>query len=127
MASLLSVAVGILSLAGLANAENATTVCAWFQGRAGTVRDTLYIDGGLLINNSWSAGGWESENPQQWEPEAYLYRFNYGTPFKYQDSPPDLNELLEKTYLTATGARYDAPLYRDGAMFTNEYELYTFG
>lgn len=127
MASLLSTAVGILSLSVLINAQNATTICAWFQPRAGTVRDTLYIDGGLLVNNSWVNNGWGSEDPQQDEPSGYLYHFNYSRPFSFQNSPPNLDNLLQKTYLTATGARYDAPLYKDGAMFTSAFELYTFG
>lgn len=124
---LLEIALFVLSLVVRSSAQDGTVICAWAQSRAGTVRDTLYIDGGVTVNNTWSSSGWTNQNPEQREPPAYLYKFNYSTPFSYQDTPPNLDALLGKEYLAVNGARYDARLYRLGALFADDFELYTYG
>jgi hypothetical protein len=114
-------------LIALTNAQEAPVICAWAQGRAGTVRDTLYLDGGVTVNNTWSPSGWTNQNPKTREPPAYLYKFNYSTPFSYQETPPDLDALLGQQPLTVDGARYNAKLYRGGSMLTDDFEIYTYG
>ena len=56
-----------------------------------------------------------------------FFNFNYSTPFEYSDSPPDINALVQVKFLTVGASHYDAPLYQGGAMFTDDYELYTYG
>jgi hypothetical protein len=116
-----------LALITFAAAQDAPLICAWAQGRAGTVRDALYLDGGTAVNNTWSASKWENTNPQTGLPPGYLFKFNYSTPFSYQDEPPDLSALLGRDELGADGTRINVPLYRGGAMLTDDFELYTFG
>ena len=117
----------IISLVGLATAQTENTICAWYQGRASTVRDTLFIDGGTFINNTWSGTAWTNTNPPQQDPKGYLFEYNYSTAFQYSDTPPDVDALLQKVPLTVDASRFDAPLYGGGAMFADEYELYTYG
>jgi hypothetical protein len=116
-----------VALIALTEAQDTPLLCAWAQGRAGTVRDALYLDGGYVVNNTWSASKWENTNPRTGLPEGYLFKFNYSTPFRYQDQPPDLGSLLGRNELGADGARINVPLYRGGTMLTDDFELYTFG
>jgi hypothetical protein len=116
-----------ISLVFSVMASTDRTICAWFQSRSGTVRDALFIDGGTLINNTWDGTAWANSNPDQWNPKGIMYEFNYSASFEYSDSPPDVNTLLQLRPLAVDASRYDAPLYRSGAMFTDDFELYTYG
>ncbi len=117
----------VFSLASFTLAQSDTAICAWYQSRGGTVRDAFFIDGGGIINNTWGGKSWSNTNPNQQYPSAYLFNFNYSTPFEYSDSPPDINALVQVKFLTVGASHYDAPLYQGGAMFTDDYELYTYG
>ena len=106
----------IVSLMAVSIAQS-NTLCGWTSSRTGTVRDALYIDGGIAANDTG----------RQWEPLGSIYKFNYSTPFDYTGSQLNMMELLESMSLTSTGATYDAPPYRGGAMFVDDFELYTYG
>jgi hypothetical protein len=119
----------VLPSAYFAVAQSDHTPCAWNHPRAGSVRNALYLDGGQYYLSTWVAGNWTSHgsfipaNP----PAGQLQRFNYSMPFSSDQSTP-IN-ITDKTVLMAVtaGGSYNAPWYQDGAMFTDDNELYTFG
>ena len=113
MALLANVLWGVIGLVSFTTAQHKAT-CGWTQSRAGTVRDALFIDGGIVVD----------KDDGTWEPSKWLYKFNYSTPFDYRDGEFNIFGLLQNDSL---GSGYDAPLYRGGAMFVDDYELYTYG
>ena len=114
----------LLSLIGFTIATDAN-ICNWYLSRAGTVRNGLFIDGGTFYNGTWNGTGWDVSSTTE-DPVGSTWEFNYGTSFEYSNSPPDLNTLLQQKPYTS-GSSFDAPSYRSGAMFTDDYELYTYG
>ncbi|ETN41026.1 uncharacterized protein HMPREF1541_02960 [Cyphellophora europaea CBS 101466] len=115
----------LLGLSVLTLAQNDQRICAWYRPRYGSVRDALYIDGGTILENGWQDGSWASSNPTQTYPSGVLYALNFSNTFEGLE-PVDLRELLTELPLTA-GGPYDAPDFSEGAMFTSDYELYTYG
>jgi hypothetical protein len=115
----------LLAYLALSKAQNDQRICAWYRPRYGVVREALFIDGGTILENGWQDGSWASSNPTQTYPSARVYAFNFSNAFEGSE-PVNLRDLLEELPLTAGGA-YDAPDFSEGAMFTSDYELYTYG
>lgn len=106
-------------------AQDNQRICAWYRARYGTVRDTFYIDGGTILEHQWQDGRWLASNPTQRYPSGLLHGFNFSNSFDGQE-PADLEALLTKKELTG-GGLYDAPDFSEGAIFTSDLELYTYG
>jgi len=101
-------------------------MCYWQNPRAGVVRDTLYLDGGLVV---WQPGlndGTMGPLIGDGNPLGLVYTLKFNTPFKTSDNISDLLETISKA--PAGGAANNvAPNYVDGGMFVNDYEWITYG
>lgn len=103
-------------------------MCEWQSPRVGVVRDTVYIDGGIL---SWQqgladgsyAGLFSDDNPL-----GLVYALNFSLPFQ---TTQDFNQTALFTNMTKSSAGGAAnnigPDYIDGVMFANDYEWWTYG
>ncbi|TVY36673.1 Kelch repeat-containing protein, partial [Lachnellula subtilissima] len=106
-----------------------TTMCYWDSPRAAVIRDTLYIDGGLLWWKPGMNDGSYGAPTSDGNPLGLVYLLNFSTPF---DTSAGQN--LSMTAFTniskasnGGAANNIGPQYYDGTMFANDYEWITYG
>jgi hypothetical protein len=106
--------------------------CAWQRPRAGVVHDALYIDGGQYCMNTWNGTGWKEMGSPVFQDVVggQMQMLNFSRSFEKSpvavENTTDILAPTESVPLTG-GGPYDAPIYLDGAMFVDNYELYTYG
>jgi len=106
--------------------QGSTTMCYWTTPRAAVIRDTLYVDGGLLWWQSVLKNGSLGSQIGDGNPLGLVYTLNFSTPFKTSDNISDIMQTISKA--PAGGAANNiAPNYVDGGMFANDYEWITYG
>ncbi|TVY88458.1 Kelch repeat-containing protein [Lachnellula willkommii] len=106
-----------------------TTMCYWDSPRAGVIRDTLYIDGGMLWWLPGMSDGSYGDPVSDGNPLGLVYLLNFSTSFD-----TSVGQNLSSTAFTniskaANGgaANNIGPQYYDGTMFANDYEWITYG
>ncbi|EXJ78248.1 hypothetical protein A1O3_09409 [Capronia epimyces CBS 606.96] len=115
------IAVG--SFMSLVAAANVWRLSSWRQPRAAIVRDTLYIDGGDMYNATWDGSAWVPGVTPQGAPQdqGLMYTLFFNKSFHIDTDFWDLFEPL------STGGASNNPLFRNGFMFADDYEFYTYG
>ncbi|TVY40202.1 Kelch repeat-containing protein [Lachnellula occidentalis] len=106
-----------------------TTMCYWDSPRAAVIRDTLYIDGGMLGWQPGMSDGTYGAPAPDGNPLGLVYLLNFSTPF---DTSAGQN-LSRTAFTNISKAANDGaannigPQYYDGTMFANDYEWITYG
>ena len=106
------------------DADVTPRLCQWLQPRAAVVRDTLYLDGGVMATYNWNGSGWVENSMVTTvsQAEGLLYTLSFNKSFSVTDNFTVLFEPLQ-----LSGGSSDNPTYRDGFMFADYYEFYTYG
>ncbi|KAM5431246.1 hypothetical protein MferCBS31731_007920 [Microsporum ferrugineum] len=98
--------------------------CNWYRFRAGVIRDTVYLDGGVLTwkrnyqdgRSHLDGAGSELDN---------MFTLSFNSSF---DKGTNFTDLFGRIPRLAGGdASLLAPQYVDGTMFCNDYSLLTYG
>ncbi|KAH6685748.1 hypothetical protein F5X68DRAFT_16791 [Plectosphaerella plurivora] len=101
------------------------SICLWEQPRAAVIRDTVYLDGGLVY---WARGLSNGEYDVLQEldnPEGFMYTLNFSQPFNVSGNITSLLTLIDKA--PQGDANNFAPNYVDGAMLANDAQLTLYG
>lgn len=101
------------------------SICSWARLRAGIIRDTIYLDGGLLWWQTAFVDGATPVVSSDGGVSGDMYRLNLSQPFDL--STTNLSALLEPMAKAGGAGNNIAPNYVDGTMFTNDDELYMYG
>lgn len=101
------------------------TICNWARVRAGVVRDALYLDGGLLWWQTAFADGTTPVVSSDGNVAGDMFRLNFSMPF--DTTKTNISGLFERMPKAGGAGNNIAPNYVDGAMFTNDDELYLYG
>ncbi|KAF9894123.1 hypothetical protein FE257_009096 [Aspergillus nanangensis] len=112
-----------VSLTGLSWAEG-YGICNWDRMRVNTIRDKVYIDGGVLWQNVPLPTGGDTQT-RDVDAAANLYYLNFSSTF--DTTKTNLTALFGTISKTGGAAGNRAPEYHDGAMFANEGELILYG
>ncbi|KAM0284700.1 hypothetical protein ACHAQH_001855 [Verticillium albo-atrum] len=109
------------------NQVNAS-ICLWGQPRAAVIRDTVYLDGGLMLWSQGLSSGEYGPIDSKGNRMGLMFTFNFSQPFSTSDN---LTALLEPQSKARGGfgsdARDDAPNFFDGALLGNDEEVTLFG
>ncbi|KXJ92352.1 hypothetical protein Micbo1qcDRAFT_162603 [Microdochium bolleyi] len=105
-----------------------TTLCRWPNLRVSAIKDTVYMDGGIIY---WapglSNGTYRVPTPDD-NTLALVYKLNFSKPF---NTTADFNytTLLEHMPKGGSGnaGTNIAPNYQDGAMLANDHEFFLYG
>lgn len=118
--------VGLLAGAasGIPVQEN-YTICNWARLRAGVVRDSLYLDGGLLWWQTAFADGSTPVVSSDGNVDGDMFMLNFSTPF--DTTQTNVSGLFNRMAKAGGAGNNIAPNYVDGTMFTNDGELYLYG
>ena len=103
--------------------EQNYTICSWARLRAGIVRDAIYLDGGLLWWQSAFVDGSTPVVSSDGGVSGDMYRLNLSRPFS--TTTTNLSALLDPVPKAGGQGNNIAPNYVDGAMLTNDGELYS--
>ncbi|KLU82697.1 hypothetical protein MAPG_01766 [Magnaporthiopsis poae ATCC 64411] len=133
-ASLAGVLLGALALAPVAQAQYGgwmknqvnSTMCFWEQLRGHQLRDTIYLDGGLL---GWKPGldtGEYGTTIADNNPFALMYKLKLGKAFNVTQNITSVLEPLSKAPGMGAGNNI-APNYYDGALLGNDKAFYLYG
>ncbi|EPE06091.1 kelch repeat protein [Ophiostoma piceae UAMH 11346] len=102
------------------------TMCSWEQPRVAVVKDTVYIDGGLLY---WipgkDDGSYDTPAPDD-NPLGIIWTLNFSTPFSTVDNITALMKPLYKVN-PDSNANNLAPNFYDGALLANDDEFFLYG
>ncbi|KAI0404594.1 hypothetical protein F4802DRAFT_615466 [Xylaria palmicola] len=102
------------------------TMCAWRQLRAAQLKDTAYLDGGLLYWTPGLADGSYGLPEQDGNPLGLIYTLNFSVPFNSSTNISSILETLPK--VPGGGAANNiGPNYVDGAMLANDHEFFLYG
>ncbi|KAM0328248.1 hypothetical protein ACHAQA_005657 [Verticillium albo-atrum] len=109
------------------NQVNAS-ICLWDQPRAAVIRDTVYLDGGLVYwSQGLSNGGYGPVDSAN-NPMGLMFTLNFSQPFSTSDNLTALFNIVSKARGGAgSNANGDAPNFYDGALLSNDAELTLFG
>ncbi|KAL8337977.1 hypothetical protein RB598_006724 [Gaeumannomyces tritici] len=133
-ASLAGVLLGALALTPMTQAQHGgwikdqvnTTMCFWEQLRGHQLRDTIYLDGGLLgWRPGMSTGEYGPINADN-NPFALMYKLRLGKAFNITDNITSVLETLSKAPGSGAGNNI-APNYYDGALLGNDKAFYLYG
>ncbi|KAL8371900.1 hypothetical protein RB595_001619 [Gaeumannomyces hyphopodioides] len=103
-----------------------STMCFWEQLRGHQMRDTIYLDGGLL---GWKPGlstGEYGSTIADNNPFALMYKLKLGRAFNVTDNITSVLEPLSKAPGSGAGNNI-APNYYDGALLGNDKAFYLYG
>lgn len=115
----------LLSLAGAVDVQQNYTLCNWARLRAGSIRDSVYLDGGLLWWQTAFADGTTPVVSSDGNVAGDMFRLSFSTPF--DTTKTNVSALFEKMPKAGGAGNNIAPNYIDGTMFTNDGELYLYG
>lgn len=115
----------VLRLAGAVDVQQNYTICNWARLRAGLIRDSVYLDGGLLWWQTAFAEGTTPVVSSDGNVAGDMFRLNFSTSF--DTTKTNLSGLFEKMSKAGGAGNNIAPNYVDGTMFTNDGELYLYG
>lgn len=115
----------VLRLAGAVDVQQNYTICNWARLRAGLIRDTVYLDGGLLWWQTAFADGTTPVVSSDGNVAGDMLRLNFSTSF--DTTKTNLSASFEKMSKAGGAGNNIAPNYVDGTMFTNDGELYLYG
>lgn len=101
------------------------TICNWARVRAGVIRDTLYLDGGLLWWQTAFADGTTPVVSSDGNVEGDMFSLNFSTPF--DTSKSNLSAILQRIPKAGGQGNNIAPNYIDGTIFSNNDEMYLYG
>ena len=99
------------------------TLCAYYRMQAALVRDTIYLSGGEVINNTWDGRSWIDPNPLQGYPRG-IYALNLSHPFSSNAS--ELGELFQILPVFEVG-NSESLQTSSGVTSYNDYEVYFWG
>ncbi|KAF4637195.1 hypothetical protein G7Y89_g887 [Cudoniella acicularis] len=116
----------VAQAAGWTAGEVNTTMCQWVNPRAAVIRDTLYIDGGILWWQPGMSDGTYGTAISDGNPLGLVYLLNFSTPFNTSSNISSIFTTISKAP-NGGAANNIGPQYYDGAMFANDYEWYTYG
>ncbi|OIW28364.1 hypothetical protein CONLIGDRAFT_654659 [Coniochaeta ligniaria NRRL 30616] len=103
-----------------------TTMCYWEQVRAAVVRDTVYLDGGILWWLPGLADGSYATPVSDNNPLGIIYTLNFSKPFNTTQNITAIMGQLSKAP-GGGAANNAAPNYLDGAMLANDGEFFLYG
>jgi hypothetical protein len=115
-------------VAGLSNAvpfQENYTICNWARLRSGVIRDSVYLDGGLLWWQTAFADGTPAVVSSDGNTAGDMLRLNFSSPF--DTTKTNVSGLFERMSKAGGAGNNIAPNYVDGTMFTNNDELYLYG
>ncbi|KAH6666293.1 hypothetical protein B0J14DRAFT_620459 [Halenospora varia] len=126
LVSALCVRLCVAQQAGWRTGQVNTTMCQWDSPRAAVVRDTLYIDGGILWWQPGMSDGSLGSVISDGNPLGLVYLLNFSTPF---NTTSNISSIFTTVSKASNGGAVNniGPQYYDGAMFANDYEWYTYG
>jgi hypothetical protein len=101
------------------------TMCSWARLRAGSIRDTVYLDGGELWWQKTFVDGTTSDPTSDGNVEGNMYLLNFSDPFTTGST--NLSGLFTTKQKAGGAANNIAPNYIDGTIFANNDELYLYG
>ncbi len=101
------------------------TICNWARLRAGVVRDSLYLAGGLLWWQTAFADGTAPVVSSDGNVAGDMFRLNFSIPF--DTTTTNVSGLFERMPKAGGAGNNIAPNYVDGTMFSNDGELYLYG
>ncbi|KAI1265771.1 hypothetical protein F5Y18DRAFT_46594 [Xylariaceae sp. FL1019] len=109
----------------LENQANAT-MCQWGSLRSAQLKDTLYLDGGVLYWVPGMVDGSYGVPEIDRNPKGYMYTLNFSTPW---NSTTNISDILTPISKAPNGgsANNFAPNYVDGAMLANNDEFFLYG
>ncbi|KAI9774570.1 MAG: hypothetical protein M1840_002819 [Geoglossum simile] len=96
-------------------------MCTWKEPRSAVIRDTMYLDGGLLSFLRGMEDGTYDEVDVDQGSRQYLYYINFSQPFNTSQNASEVIRYIVKPPNNL------APTFYDGAMFANDYELMLYG
>ncbi|KAH8701598.1 hypothetical protein BGW36DRAFT_404554 [Talaromyces proteolyticus] len=123
LATVLAVVEGASALS--AGNEVNVSMCNWAEFRANIIRDTVYLDGGLLWWQQSFASGDNTFVSNDGNVHGSTYTFALGQPFNQSTNLTALFQLLSETGGQQT--TNIAPNYIDGTMFATADEMILYG
>ncbi|KAL9946212.1 hypothetical protein ACHAP6_000874 [Verticillium nonalfalfae] len=109
------------------NQVNAS-LCLWGQPRAAVIRDTVYLDGGLMIWSQGLSNGEYGPLDSVNNPMGLMFTFNFSQPFSTSDNLTAFLDPLSKARGGfGSNARGESPNFFDGALLGNDAEVTLFG
>ena len=102
------------------------TMCSWEQPRVAVVKDTLYLDGGLLYWIPGMSDGSYDTPASDDNPLGVIWTFNFSMPFSTADNITALMKPLYKVN-PDSNANNLAPTFYDGALLANDDEFFLYG
>ena len=115
----------LVGVATAVSVQENYTICNWARLRAGVIRDSLYLDGGLLWWQTAFADGTAPVVSSDGNVAGDMFRLNFSTPF--DTTKTNVSGLFERMPKAGGAGNNIAPNYVDGTMFTNDGELYLYG
>lgn len=97
-------------------------IASWVNPSAAVVQDKIFIAGGKQWRGDYSDGEWLSTNSYK-PPGGMLFEISLCNSFNTSITS-DLTKLLTTVNYTSDN---EYATYIGGAMFTNDYEFYTYG
>ncbi|KAL2158621.1 hypothetical protein VTH06DRAFT_4103 [Thermothelomyces fergusii] len=101
-----------------------TRICSWEQLRAAVLRDTVYLDGGLLRWQPMFADGSAGHPTSDNNLAGVIYTLNFSTPF---NTTQNISAILGTIETGGGGSNSRAPNYLDGALLGNDAEFCLYG
>jgi hypothetical protein len=121
-----SVLLTLLYCLASGNTEVVNRTCQWKEPRAAVIQDALFLDGGViseaLFDTSTLSYVQSSERTSSLTGTGIVFKLYFNTSFSVKD---DFGDIFVSDY--SAGGLNDNPPFRNGFMFADDYEYYTFG